>query len=594
MSFFFQPTTPCLQDIYSDLPTLPAGWTDQTTTPPLDTIQLCKVSRAPCTSTQPMVVTHCLTINCDLTWQVNVHGHSLTLTPRSPLSSVPKKLSTESVAALISLLDTCKVCPGHPDEQYKDLVKAKKGKFLSTRQELVAFEDEGFVVELNGKKYMRTIRTRHCDILIHTDKCESCSKFRPTLRAMHSRLLKKTQSPRTPKKFTNNRYLNTPEKLKKLTSLQARAAFLEREKNMLSRKISTSTIPVDTDLSTHLLHMMEEESENIAQRFPEGSFKRIFWDQQLQAARLSDMRQMRWHPVMIRWCLNLKMLSSAAYHAMRTSNFITLPSERTLRDYTHYVQARPGFQDDIDVDLKREARLDELPEWKKYVVVVIDEMKIKESLVYDKHSAHIIGFVNMGDVENQLSQLEQRYGSTNVHVQHPAIATHMLVLMVRGIFFKMEYPYAHFPTRRLTAATLSSIMWQGIERLEFLGFKVLAVTGDGASTNRKFFRMNSYPADGLHYKTLNPYSSGARYLFFISDPPHLLKTTRNCWSHSSLHGSKRKLWVNSLHVYTLCIVYYMYIMTNYRTMDKAFIGAMLLLCTRQKQLRLVVCTFSLN
>ena len=46
---------------------------------------------------------------------------------------------------------------------------------------------------------------------------------------------------------------------------------------MLYRKVSTSTIPVDTDLSTHLLHMMEEESENIAQKFPEGSFKRIFW-----------------------------------------------------------------------------------------------------------------------------------------------------------------------------------------------------------------------------------------------------------------------------------------------------------------------------
>ena len=124
-----------------------------------------------------------------------------------------KKLSTESVAALITLLNTCKVCPGHPDEQYKDLVKAKKGKFLLTRQELVAFEDEGFVVELNGKKYIWTIRTRHCDILIHTHKYESCSQFRPTLRAMHSCLLKKTQSYRTPKKFGNNHYLNTPEKM---------------------------------------------------------------------------------------------------------------------------------------------------------------------------------------------------------------------------------------------------------------------------------------------------------------------------------------------------------------------------------------------
>ena len=100
---------PCLQDIYFAVPTLPAGWTDQTRTPPLDTIQLCKVLRAPCTCTQPVVVTHCLTINSDHTWQVNVHGHSVTLTPQSPLSSVLKKLSTESVASLITLLDTCKV-----------------------------------------------------------------------------------------------------------------------------------------------------------------------------------------------------------------------------------------------------------------------------------------------------------------------------------------------------------------------------------------------------------------------------------------------------------------------------------------------------
>ena len=56
-----------------------------------------------------------------------------------------------------------------------------------------------------------------------------------------------------------------------------------------------------------------------------------------------DPRQMKWHPTMIKWCLNLKLLSSSAYSAMRTSGFLTLPSERTLRDYVHYFQSRPGF-----------------------------------------------------------------------------------------------------------------------------------------------------------------------------------------------------------------------------------------------------------
>ena len=76
-----------------------------------------------------------------------------------------------------------------------------------------------------------------------------------------------------------------------------------------------------------------------------------------------------------------------------------LPSERTLWDY---VKARSGFQDDIDEDLKREANVGE---WKKHIVVLIDEMEITENLVYDKHETKIIGFVDIGDTNNQLSQL---------------------------------------------------------------------------------------------------------------------------------------------------------------------------------------------
>ena len=100
-------------------------------------------------------------------------SHHYTYRTISP--SVPEKLSTVSVISLLELLDTGRVCPGHPDEQYEDLAKEKKGRFLSLQGELVAFEDEGFMVELNGKKYTRTIRTSHCDILIHGEKCESCS-----------------------------------------------------------------------------------------------------------------------------------------------------------------------------------------------------------------------------------------------------------------------------------------------------------------------------------------------------------------------------------------------------------------------------------
>ena len=85
-----------------------------------------------------------------------------------------------------------------------------------------------------------------------------------------------------------------------------------------------------------LLEIMEKENSSVKDHFPNGTFRRLFWEEQLKAAQVNDSRQMRWHPMVIRWCLNLKLLSSSAYHSFRTSGFIKLPSERTLRDYSFF------------------------------------------------------------------------------------------------------------------------------------------------------------------------------------------------------------------------------------------------------------------
>lgn len=192
-----------------------------------------------------------------------------------------------------------------------------------------------------------------------------------------------------------------------------------------------------------------------------------------------------------------------------------LPSERTLRDYTHYIKAQSGFRDDIDEDLKREANMHKLSDWKRHVTVLIDEMKIKENLVYDKHETNIVGFVDIGDVGNELSNLESLYMNKSV-ASHPTVATHMLVVMVRGVFLHLEYPYAHFPMHHLTASSLFLIMWEGIEHLEALGFKVIAITGDGASMNRKFFKIHSNDIDSIPcHKTPNPYTSGEINILFF-------------------------------------------------------------------------------
>ena len=69
------------------------------------------------------------------------------------------------------------------------------------------------------------------------------------------------------------------------------------------------------------------------------------------------------------------------------------------------------------------------------------------------------------------------------------------------------------------------------------GVKVLAATADGASVNRRLIKLHEASEDVVN-KVTNPYAPKGRELFFISDPPHLVKTIRNCWALKA-----RNLWV---------------------------------------------------
>ena len=131
---------------------------------------------------------------------------------------------------------------------------------------------------------------------------------------------------------TNVRYLTTPEKRLKISHLTKRARSAEKEVKRLQEKVAMlikHADELDPQLHHDLVQVMEENSEKIHREFPEGSFRRVFWDQQIKNARVKDSRQVRWHPLMIKWCLNMRLISGAS--------FITLSSDRTLRDYTNYI-----------------------------------------------------------------------------------------------------------------------------------------------------------------------------------------------------------------------------------------------------------------
>jgi len=341
----------------------------------------------------------------------------------------------------------------------------------------------------------------------------------------------------------NNKYLNTPQKIKKISSLRERSRKAESKLKKLTEKVKRlldQGEEVDQQVHSDMVGVMKEQSPVVYNQFPEGSFARIFWDQQLSNAQKKSPQQYRWHPLVIKWCLNMKLMSSCSYHAMRTAGFVTLRSERTLRDYTNYIKTAPGIQSEVLQQMRIEAKIDDLPESKRYVTLMLDEMSIKEDLVFQKHSCIMIGFVHLGSINDHLLRIEQEKDKP-----HPPIANHVLVIMVRGLFFKFEFPLAHYPTRGCSGEMLYPIVWDAIKAVESAGLKVIAITADGASCNRRFFRMHSRSTEtDLIYKTRNIYAAEERSIFFISDPPHLVKTIRNCWSHSFGGKSTREMFVS--------------------------------------------------
>ena len=69
----------------------------------------------------------------------------------------------------------------------------------------------------------------------------------------------------------------------------------------------------------------------------------------------------------------------------------------------------------------------------------MDEMHVKEDLIYDKHSGALIGFVNLGETNQHLLQFQQAIEGGNTDSE--ALAKTMLVFMVGGLFTQLEFPY---------------------------------------------------------------------------------------------------------------------------------------------------------
>ena len=108
------------------------------------------------------------------------------------------------------------------------------------------------------------------------------------------------------------------------------------------------------------------------------------------------------------------MVSLIRYDERAGTGFDVLPSQRRLRDYESYIHPKQGFNHEIINELKHKIKY--FSDIERFMVILFDEMKIQENLMWSKHTGDLIGFVDLGDMNVNYAILQE----TN------AIASHVL------------------------------------------------------------------------------------------------------------------------------------------------------------------------
>ena len=160
--------------------------------------------------------------------------------------------------------------------------------------------------------------------------------------------------------------------------------------------------------------------------------------------------------------------------------------------------------DEADKQLMRVADVSQVEDWQKYVILM-DEMHIREDLVYDKHTGALLGFTDLGDINSHLNCFEQSLQANMISVS--ALAKTMLVIIVRGLFTKLQYPYAQFRSVKLSGNQIFNPSSEAVDRIELCTLKVVGATFDGPSPNRRFLKLHDITGptkSAILHKVSNP------------------------------------------------------------------------------------------
>lgn len=183
-------------------------------------------------------------------------------------------------------------------------------------------------------------------------------------------------------------------------------------------------------------------------------------------------------------------------------NILQLPSSRTLRRVTEKIDIMPGLNDIIFNSI--ELKMKNLKDDAKDFMLCVDEMAIKTNLFYNLSKDCIIGFNNSYD--------QKTYEP----------AKHVLCFMIRSLNYNLKQPVAYyFINNSCTGITLQNTIVAVITKLQSIGINIRVFTTDQGPNFYSF-------STKMHVSSERPFFFvNGKKIYYVFDPPHLLKSTRN-------------------------------------------------------------------
>ena len=202
------------------------------------------------------------------------------------------------------------VCCGNTD--FPNLITSK----LEKGSELDFLDKDGNLKATIQSKYYQSvkeldvIRTKSCHLLVVEDKdrCNNCSQYRKQLNVYKDRLVKREKAESILKNTLISTFSSAETEKQYLNLQKKKRAIAKSEKKLherIERMVEWESIALDEE-SDMLIQEVISKSDKY---FDKDSPQYLLCEQQRKQLGLKRKSFMKWHSVVIRWCLAIYLKS---------------------------------------------------------------------------------------------------------------------------------------------------------------------------------------------------------------------------------------------------------------------------------------------